>query len=135
MHHILETSLPQYIHTVLQPAYARRYHALMSAVKEELIPLGVVVPAPDISGIVGGYFVWLTLPRGIDAELVARKASEEEALILPPGPTFQVHGDTLDSQNVFTNDFRLCFAWAEEKLLAEGIKRLARVIRQIQNDQ
>ena len=93
------------------------------------------MPAPDISGIVGGYFVWLTLPRGIDAELVARKASEEEALILPPGPTFQVHGDTLDSQNVFTNDFRLCFAWAEEKLLAEGIKRLARVIRQIQNDQ
>lgn len=135
MHHLLEASLPQYIRTVLQPAYARRYHALMSAVKEELIPLGVVVPAPDISGIGGGYFVWLTLPRGIDAELVARKASEEEALVLPPGSTFQVHGDTLDSQNVFRNDFRLCFAWAEEKLLAEGIKRLARVIRQIQNDQ
>lgn len=135
MHHLLQTSLPQYIRTVLQPAYARRYHALMSAVKEELVPLGVVVPAPDKSGIGGGYFVWLTLPRGIDAELVARKASDEEMLILPPGSTFQVHGDTLESQNMFRNDFRLCFAWVEEEFLIEGVKRLASVIRRIQNDQ
>ena len=135
MHHFLEASLPQYIRTVLQPAYARRYRALMSAVEEYLVPLGVVVPAPDKSGIGGGYFVWLKLPSGIDAELVARKASDEEALILPPGSTFQVHGDTRNNQNVFRNDFRLCFAWAEEKLLAEGIKRLASVIRRIQNDQ
>jgi len=134
MHRLLETSLPQYIRTVLQPAYARRYRALMSAVKENLVPLGVVVPAPDISGIGGGYFVWLQLPGDIDAELVARKASDEEALVLPPGSTFQVHGDTMDIQNVFRHDFRLCFAWAEEKLLAEGVKRLARVIRRIQSD-
>lgn len=106
----------------------------MSAVREELVPLGVSVPAPDSSGIGGGYFVWLTLPSGTDAELVARKASDEEALVLPPGSTFQVHGDTLDSQNVFKNDFRLCFAWAEEPCLAEGVKRLGRVIRQMQND-
>lgn len=89
MHHFLEASLPQYIRTVLQPAYARRYRALMSAVVEYLVPLGVVVPAPDTSGIGGGYFVWLKLPSGIDAELVARKASDEEALVLPPGSTFQ----------------------------------------------
>lgn len=135
LHHLLETSLPQYIRTVLQPAYARRYHALMSAVKEELVPLGVVVPAPDQSGIGGGYFVWLTLPGGIDAELVARKASDEEMLILPPGSTFRVYGDTLESPNVFKSDLRLCFAWVEEELLAEGIKRLASVIRRIQNNQ
>ena len=93
------------------------------------------MPASDKSGIGGGYFVWLTLPRGIDAELVARKASDEEMLILPPGSTFQVHGDTLESQNMFRNDFRLCFAWVEEEFLTEGVKRLASVIRRIQNDQ
>lgn len=85
MHHLLETSLPQYTRTVLKLAYAQRYHALMSAVKEERIPLGVVVPPPEVSGIGGDYFVWLTLTRGIDAEVMARKASDEEALALPPG--------------------------------------------------
>ena len=89
MHHLLETSPPRYIRTVLQPAYARRYYALMSTIDEELVPLGVVVPAPDRSGIGGGYFVWLTLPRGMDAELVVGKASDEETLVLPPGSTFQ----------------------------------------------
>ena len=108
---------------------------MMSAIREELIPLGVVVPAADKSGIGGGYFLWLTLPTGMDAELVARKALDDEMLVLPPGSTFQVHGDTRNSQNVFRNDFRLCFAWAQEELLAEGIQRLARVIRKIQNDQ
>ena len=44
---------------------------MMSAIREELIPLGVVVPAPDKSGIEGGYFLWLTLPRDMDAERVA----------------------------------------------------------------
>ena len=106
----------------------------MSAVKEDLIPLGVVVPASDISGIGGGYFVWLTLPRGIDADVVAQKASDEETLILPPGSSFQVHGDKSTSHNVFRNTFRLCFAWAEEEHLAEGVKRLANVIRKIQKD-
>ena len=135
MHHLLQTSLPKYIRTVLQPAYARRYQTMMSAIKKELEPLGVVVPAPDKSGVGGGYFLWLTLPRDMDAELVARKALDDESLILPPGSTFQVHGDTSNRLNVFRNDFRLCFAWAEEELLAEGIRRLASVIRKIQNDQ
>jgi hypothetical protein len=30
---------------------------------------------------------------------------------------------------------RLCFAWEDEELLAEGIERLARVIRALQEEQ
>ena len=108
---------------------------MMSAIKKELEPLGVVVPAADKSGVGGGYFLWLTLPEDLDAELVARKALDDESLVLPSGSTFQVHGDTSNRLNMFRNNFRLCFAWAEEELLAEGIRRLASVIRKIQNDQ
>ena len=39
---------------------------------------------------------------------------------------------TRNSQNVFRNEFRLSFAWAEDELLTEGITRVARVIRKIQ---
>lgn len=34
----------------------------------------------------------------------------------------------------FECDLRVCFAWEDEEKLAEGIERLARVIRSLQNE-
>ena len=39
--------LQHHIVTTLQPAYARRYYSLMSAIEKYLIPLGVELPQED----------------------------------------------------------------------------------------
>ena len=45
-------------------------------------------------------------------------------------------GDGAPAQTVIDADAdRLCFAWEDEELLAEGIERLARVIRTLQSEQ
>ena len=56
------------------------------------------------------YFLWLMLPTNLDVKPVVQKALDDKMLILPPESTFRLHSDTLNGQNVFRNDFRLCFA-------------------------
>ena len=118
--HLLET---------LQPSYARRYHTLMSAVASHLIPLGVTLPQSD-RNVVGGYFIWVTLPGGIDSEQFGKRALEEEQLKIAPGPLFGVWGDeSLKKEGAFKHDVRLCFAWEDEDKIVEGVERLARVLK------
>lgn len=92
--------------------------------------MGVTSPEAGINGIVGGYFVWITVPATLDSDNLVQRASKEENLVLLAGTTFQVHGAAATSEtNSFINNIRICFSWEEEELLAEGIKRLARVLR------
>lgn len=53
MSKLLESGdLQQHIVQVLQPAYARRYYSLMSAIEKYLIPLGVELP-PESRDLMG----------------------------------------------------------------------------------
>ena len=48
MSHLLESGeLQNHIVRDLQPAYARRYYSLMSAINKYLVPLGVELPQED----------------------------------------------------------------------------------------
>lgn len=123
--------LQRHVFEVLQPAYGKRYRALIGAINTWLVPLGVKLPQMD-RDVVGGYFVWLTLPEPIKGAIVAERAKEDENVIVAQGEMFEVPGDT--SHAHFERDLRLCFAWEDETMLAEGIERLARVIRALQNE-
>ena len=79
-----------------------------------------------------GYFVWLTLPAPLDAAKIAVRAKERRDLIIAPGAIFGVKGDD-DVENL-KRKVRLCFAWEQESLLEEGIKRLSKVIRDAQDE-
>ena len=122
-HHIIDT---------LQPAYARRYHAMISAIEKYLLPLDVRLPQSE-RDVIGGYFIWLTLPSPLVADDVAIEARQAENLIIGPGPLFGVYGDA-DEQGL-KGKVRLCFSWEDEEYLQEGIQRLSRVIRTMQNEQ
>lgn len=78
-----------------------------------------------------GYFVWFALPPPLDATKVAVQAKEKHDLIIAPGPIFGVKGDE-DVANLKRN-VRVCFAWEQEPSLVEGIQRLSRVIRDMQD--
>ncbi|PYH99441.1 PLP-dependent transferase [Aspergillus ellipticus CBS 707.79] len=118
-----------FISDVLRPAYARRYHRMMAAIHEHLLPLGVTLrPAPDVAG---GYFVWLRLPAPLRASELAPIALREESLIVAAGDVFRVQGDPATDKNEFDDGVRLCLAWEEEDRLEEGVRRLASVIRKV----
>ena len=121
--------LQRHIFQTLQPTYARRYHSMISAIEEYLLPLGVTLPQTS-RDVVGGYFLWLSLPAPMQAEEVARRTQDEENLIVAPGPMFAVYGD--EKEVDLERKVRVCFSWEEEAMLAEGIQRLARVIGRMQ---
>ncbi|RMD40182.1 hypothetical protein DV735_g4967, partial [Chaetothyriales sp. CBS 134920] len=106
-------TLQRHLYGSLQPGYARRYHKTMSAIREHLIPLGLETPKSD-SKI---------------AETICEQALKEENLTLIPGSYFGVQGDESNPLTQFDREIRLCFAWEEEDLLADGIVRLANVVR------
>ncbi|EEQ89739.1 aminotransferase [Blastomyces dermatitidis ER-3] len=157
---LASNSLQTHIRTVLQPAYSKRFHSLTAAVRKHLFPLGVSLPNDPASisstetdpnantistcstgsqsGIAGGYFLWLRLPPGLRASNLAKKAQEEEDLMIAGGNLFKVvredygHGND-DCVEKNPEDFegfvRLCFAWEEDGKFDEGVQRLARLIR------
>ncbi len=118
--------LEHHIYHHLQPAYTRRYHHMISAVEKYLLPLGLSIPQADRK-IAGGYFLWLTLPEPLAAEEVWRTAKARENVTIITGANFRVDGDE-DNLTRFERDFRLCWAWVDEDLIEEGVRRLARVI-------
>ena len=129
MFKLLETGdLQRHIFDTLQPSYARRYYKMISAIEEHLLPLNVELPQSDRE-VVGGYFVWISLPDPLRADQAALRAQQEENVIIAPGPLFEVSGDAKEVD--LRGQIRLSFAWEEEEQLAEGVERLARVIRRM----
>jgi DNA-binding transcriptional MocR family regulator len=116
--------LEKHIYDVLQPAYRQRWRTMMGVIEKELAGLGVeAVKGEDMFG---GYFFWLVLPEGMDGEVVTDVALRKENLIVAPGKIFEVVGD---ESVKLERGLRLCFSWEEEEDLAEGVRRLARVVR------
>jgi DNA-binding transcriptional MocR family regulator len=124
------SSLQQHVFNVLQPAYFRRFHKMLQAIQEDLLPLGVTMPQAD-RNVAGGYFIWLTLPHGLSAEALAERTLSEESLVIAPGPLFKVQGEDLGREMKFESDLRLCFSYLEENLMVEGVRRLAKVLRRV----
>lgn len=99
----------------------------MSAIQHYLLPLGVALPSKT-GEIAGGYFIWISLPLPLRAHDIAQRALDEENLTLAEGELFHVQDDPAENPPSFERCLRLCFAWEEAGKLAEGIRRLARVV-------
>lgn len=54
---------------------------MVAAINKELIPLGARLPQTD-RDVVGGYFIWLTLPPGLNSASVVQRAKEEENVVV-----------------------------------------------------
>jgi len=103
---------------------------MINAIEDLLFPLGVTMRAPDRE-VFGGYFLWISLPEPLKANDLVIRAQQEESLIVGGGSLFEVYGDITNIE--LKNKVRLCFAWEEEDAFREGIERLAKVIRRMQN--
>jgi len=99
----------------IREVYRRRRDAMIGALEREL-PAGVSFTRPG-----GGLFLWAEGPAWLDArELLARSLERQVAFV--PGGAFFPNGG-------HENTLRLNFSAMPEERIAEGIRRLAGVVR------
>jgi len=94
--------------------YAERCATMLAALQEHM-PAGVEWTTPD-----GGFFIWVTLPAGIDTYPLLAEAIEGGVVFIP-GAAFTPH----DEPN---NRLRLAFSAVEPERIVEGVQRLAAVL-------
>ncbi|QPZ38531.1 PLP-dependent aminotransferase family protein [Paramicrobacterium chengjingii] len=93
--------------------YRERKQTMISALEEHLPTCAWTNPA-------GGFYVWLTLPEGLDSKAMLPRAVKE-LVAYTPGTAF--YGDGGGAQNM-----RLSFCYPTPKQIRVGIRRLANVI-------
>lgn len=122
---LLERDFPRaHIEKTLIPEYSRRYNLFLAAIKNDLYPLGFRLNEAVInSKTVGGFFVWLQLPDGIDCYQLAARAAKH-GVSFSIGPTTAVTRP-LEVDLPFKNFIRLCFTFEEDHRLVEGVRRIA----------
>jgi DNA-binding transcriptional MocR family regulator len=98
----------------IRNTYRQRRDAMLAAM-ERLLPEGTTWTRPQ-----GGLFLWVTLPEGVDSEVLIREAIEQKVAFVP-GTAFYADGRGHDT-------LRLTFATCSVDSIDEGIGRLGRAI-------
>ena len=94
--------------------YREKAEAMLSALSEQM-PAGVRWTVPE-----GAFYVWATVPAGIDtSDLLAKAVGRRVAYV--PGRGF--YGDGTGG-----NQLRLCFSYPEVERIPEGVERLGQLL-------
>jgi 2-aminoadipate transaminase len=99
----------------IRKTYKERRDTMIKAL-EEYMPEGVQWTHPK-----GGLFLWATLPKRIDTGAIFNKAVEAKVAFVPGNPFHPLGGGE--------NTMRLNFSNSKPEMIVEGIKRLAKVIK------
>jgi 2-aminoadipate transaminase len=95
-------------------AYRERRDAMLSAL-EQYLPDGCTWTRPD-----GGFYVWVTVPEGMDTKAMLPRAVTERVAYVP-GTAF--YADAFGSRQL-----RLSYCYPTPERIREGVRRLAAVI-------
>ena len=115
MHHLASTCYGAQV--AKATAHYRRRRDAMLAALERHMPSGVTWTRPE-----GGLFIWLTLPAHIDTRALLKRSVTEARVAFVPGAAFFT-GDTGH------NTIRLSYSLPDETQIAQGIERLAALIK------
>lgn len=99
---------------VYQEAYRERRDATLAAL-EQYLPDGCRWTVPD-----GGFYVWLTVPEGLDTKAMLPRAVTARVAYVP-GTAF--YGESFGSRQL-----RLSFCYPTPERIKEGVRRLAGVL-------
>ncbi|WP_243719075.1 PLP-dependent aminotransferase family protein [Actinomadura sp. 7K534] len=94
--------------------YRARRDAMLDSL-EQLMPDGCTWTRPN-----GGFFVWVTLPEGLDAKAMAPRAIAERVAYVP--------GTGFFADGTGHRHMRLSYCFPEPGRIREGIRRLAGVV-------
>ena len=99
----------------LKTLYSRRRDIMLESLTKHM-PEGVSWTVPD-----GGFFLWVTLPEGIDATAMRGQTRELGVDFLP--------GATCAAPGVADNQLRLCYSFVTDDQIDTGIRILADVVK------
>lgn len=100
----------------IKELYGRRRDLMYNTMKE-YFPKGLTFTHPE-----GGLFTWVTLPEGYDAKELMPKVIAEKVAYVPGGAFYPNGGQD--------NHFRLNYSNMPEERIVEGVKRLAKVLKE-----
>ncbi len=83
----------------------------------DCMPEGVTWTSPG-----GGMFIWVTLPDYIDAAVLLQTAIRDARVAFIPGAAFY-------PDHSGRNTLRLSYSLSDAEKIAEGIRRLARIVK------
>jgi len=106
----LDTHIPG-----IRKLYREQCEAMLGALERHMPP-GVRWNRPQ-----GGMFLWVELPRGLDATAVLARAVEQNVAFVPGAPFY--------ASDPVAETFRLAFVTVPPARIEEGVERLAAVIR------
>ncbi len=96
--------------------YRERRDAMVEALSD-LMPAACQWNVPD-----GGFYVWLTLPPGIDAKLMLPRAVTARVAYVP--------GTAFFADGFGTSSMRLSYCYPSPERIREGVRRLAGVLEE-----
>lgn len=95
--------------------YSGRRDAMLAAL-EQYLPEGISYTRPA-----GGFFIWLTLPEGIDTYALLQEGVQAGVIFIP--------GSAFSPGNPVSHTLRLAFCAVDEATITEGVKRLSMLLR------
>ena len=110
---IVENGLDPLIHTA-RKHYRRKRDTLIDAIGRHAPGLSYTIPE-------GGLFSWVTLPEGVDAAELLKRALAEVGVAFVPGGAFHPDGRG-------KNTLRLSYSLPTTERIEEGVWRLAKVM-------
>lgn len=113
---LIDNDLEKHIKKIKQ-LYKGQRDCMVSMI-ERYFPKEVKSTKPE-----GGMFLWITLPEGVSSLELLDLAAKENVAFVPGDPFYANEKDS--------NTLRLNYTNSNEKIIEEGIKRLAKVTREI----
>ena len=105
----------------IKASYGKQRDAMIEAI-EEHFPIEARFTRPE-----GGMFLWITLPEGLPAMDVFKRAVARKVAFVPGDPFYvNRHG---------VNTFRLNYSCVDEETIRTGIKRLGGVLKEMMGKQ
>ncbi|GGC75161.1 aminotransferase-like domain-containing protein [Undibacterium terreum] len=106
--------LNEHIPTI-RDLYSKQCAAMLEALGK-YFPEGVTWTRPE-----GGMFIWVTLPKHIDANQLLAQAIEQNVAFVPGGPFYANEAET--------NTLRLSFVTVPPAKINEGVEKLGKLIK------
>ncbi len=116
--HVIAEWMPEHLDdhiAELKTLYSRRRDIMLESLTKHM-PDGVSWTVPD-----GGFFLWVTLPEGVDATAMRGQTRELGVDFLP--------GATCAAPGVADNQLRLCYSFVTDDQIDTGIRILADVVK------
>lgn len=115
--------LPAHLEKV-QTVYREQRDHMVAAVRRELPDAGMDVPH-------GGYYVWLTFPRGVEGNEIAARAAKQEVIVIPGSRFYAVNGGRPAGEAAPKNQIRLAYSHATSNEIDRGVKVLGQIYQSL----